>query len=213
MIVKLRAIQVGGSRSLGLLLRWLPVMVAGACRSVRRTASRSDLREALAEGHAAETDGESGVVLEGGHLTGWPQGTETNLDGMVLLCWFHHHVVVTGKASTSTRIQKPGGSDSGGPGSGPNGSLLVRGWPSPHPRVLRPSATPTTPGNQKTIHQAPKPPTPMLERASPLAVPPMEHPKGPQRVPAAGLADGLDIEMDTSAMYAVEKPPTVGLSL
>ncbi len=32
--------------------------------------------------------------LQAHHLTPWHQGGETNLEELILLCWFHHHVVV-----------------------------------------------------------------------------------------------------------------------
>ena len=32
--------------------------------------------------------------LQAHHLRPWSQGGETNLEDMILLCWFHHHVVV-----------------------------------------------------------------------------------------------------------------------
>lgn len=61
-----------------------------------RTATASQKRALLDRyaGRCAADGCESRYRLEAHHLTAWTQGGETNLDEMVLLCWFHHHVVV-----------------------------------------------------------------------------------------------------------------------
>ena len=62
----------------------------------RRTATASQKRALLDRyaGRCAADGCDSRYRLEAHHLTSWSQGGETNLDDMVLLCWFHHHVVV-----------------------------------------------------------------------------------------------------------------------
>ena len=62
----------------------------------QRTATPSQKRALLDRyaGRCAADGCDSRYRLEAHHLTAWTQGGETNLDDMVLLCWFHHHVVV-----------------------------------------------------------------------------------------------------------------------
>lgn len=61
-----------------------------------RTATRAQ-KHALWDRYAGRcaVDGcDSRSRLEAHHVTPWAQGGDTDLDGLVLLCWFHHHVVV-----------------------------------------------------------------------------------------------------------------------
>jgi hypothetical protein len=61
-----------------------------------RTATPAQKRALLDRyaGRCAADGCDSRYRLEAHHSTSWTQGGETNLDEMVLLCWFHHHVVV-----------------------------------------------------------------------------------------------------------------------
>lgn len=62
----------------------------------QRTAPPALKRALLAKyGFRCGADGcDSQHRLEVHHLTPWAQGGETNQDDLVVLCWFHHHVVV-----------------------------------------------------------------------------------------------------------------------
>jgi len=62
----------------------------------QRTATASQKRALLDRypGRCAADGCDSRYRLEAHHLTSWAQGGQTNLDEMVLLCWFHHHIVV-----------------------------------------------------------------------------------------------------------------------
>ena len=68
----------------------------------RRTATPAQKRALLDRyaGRCAADGCDSRYRLEAHHLTSWAQGGQTDLDGMVLLCWFHHHVVVHRKGFT-----------------------------------------------------------------------------------------------------------------
>ena len=62
----------------------------------QRTATPAQKRALLDRyaGRCAADGCDSRYRLEAHHLTAWTQGGKTDLDDMVLLCWFHHHVVV-----------------------------------------------------------------------------------------------------------------------
>jgi 5-methylcytosine-specific restriction endonuclease McrA len=62
----------------------------------RRTAPPTLKRALLARaGHRCQADGcESRYRLQIHHLTPWSQGGETNQADLVVLCWYHHQVVV-----------------------------------------------------------------------------------------------------------------------
>ena len=61
-----------------------------------RTATPSQKRALLDRyaGRCAADGCDSRYRLEAHHSTAWTQGGRTDLDDLVLLCWFHHHVVV-----------------------------------------------------------------------------------------------------------------------
>lgn len=61
-----------------------------------RTATPAQKRALLDRyaGRCAADGCDSRYRLEAHHLTAWSQGGRTDLDELVLLCWFHHHVVV-----------------------------------------------------------------------------------------------------------------------
>ncbi len=61
-----------------------------------RTATPAQTRALLHKygGRCAADGCSSRNRLQAHHLTPWAQGGETNLEDLILLCWFHHHVVV-----------------------------------------------------------------------------------------------------------------------
>jgi hypothetical protein len=61
-----------------------------------RTATASQKRALLDRyaGTCAADGCDSRYRLEAHHLTPWTQGGRTDVNEMLLLCWFHHHVVV-----------------------------------------------------------------------------------------------------------------------
>ena len=68
----------------------------------QRTATPAQKRALLNRyaGRCAADGCDSRYRLEAHHLTAWSQGGRTDLDDLILLCWFHHHVLVHRKGFT-----------------------------------------------------------------------------------------------------------------
>jgi hypothetical protein len=114
-----------------------------------RTATPAQ-RRALLDRYAGRcgADGcDSRYRLEAHHLTPWTQGGQTDLDEMVLLCWFHHHIVAHRRGFTIYTHPETGRIRFRQPRHPPEWEPSIQGWSSPHPR--------TDPKRQTPEHEQP----------------------------------------------------------
>ncbi len=59
-------------------------------------------------GRCAADGCDSRYRLQAHHIISWSQGGLTDLDNLVLLCWYHHHIVVHRQGSPSTNTPETG---------------------------------------------------------------------------------------------------------